>query len=135
MPPLADYFTVKTSLQSRRPPASVDRAAFGLPLPFYVRSLGGEKATFQPEHGDSDRLASPLLFRIHVLGRDPNRRYVAVLVNLAGARGAHPLLGGQLVERKMRRPFPAPDGQIIQQFISWARAEVERAPYARRRDR
>jgi CRISPR-associated protein Cmr1 len=135
MPPLADYFTVKTSLQSRRPPAGVDRAAFGLPLPFYFRSLGGEKATFQPYHDDSDRLASPLLFRIHALGRDPSQRYVAVLVNLAGARTAHPLLGGQLVERRMGRPFPAPDGQIIQQFISWARAEVERAPYARRRDR
>lgn len=139
MPPLADYFAVKTSIQARRPPSNVDRAAFGLPLPFYFRSLGGAKATFEPaperDLEDADRLASPLCFRVHTLGQDPDRKFVAVLVNLAEAHGASPLLGRKIVERGMRRPFNAPDGKIITQFISWALAEAERAPYARRRGR
>lgn len=129
MPPLPDYFAVKTSIQSRRPPSTLGRAAFGLPLPFYFRSLGGAKARFDPERGD--RLASPLCFRVHAIGQGQGRRHVVLLVNLAEANGASPLLGQQIVESGMRSPFPAPDGKLITQFISWAVAEAARAPYAR----
>lgn len=138
MPPLPDYFTVKASIQSRRPPSNVDRAAFGLPLPFYFRSLGGARATFEPAPApeeDAERLASPLCFRVHTVGGGQDRSFVAVLVNLAEAHGALPLLGRKLVERGMGRPFAAPDARVIKQFISWALAEAERAPYARRSGR
>lgn len=131
MPPLPDYFTVKTAIQSRRAPSTIDRAAFGLPLPFYFRSLGGAKATFYPEAGD--RLASPLHFRVHALGQGPNRHHVVSLINMGEANGARPLLGQAIVEGGMSGATPSPDGKLINQFISWALAEAERAPYARGR--
>lgn len=127
MPPLADYFAVKNGITSRRPPSSLERAAFGLPLPFYFRSLQGAKATFQPEN--ADRLASPLLLRIHALKTGAGQRYVGTLINLVG-RGdkyVHPLLARRLVERKEDVPFAPPNGAILRQFIQWARTEASKA--------
>ncbi|MEZ4363812.1 MAG: type III-B CRISPR module RAMP protein Cmr1 [Kofleriaceae bacterium] len=128
MPPLADYFAVKNSITSRRPPSSLDRAAFGLPLPFYFRSLQGAKATFLPQH--ADRLASPLLLRIHALKISTGQRYVGTLINLVG-RGdsyVHPLLARRLVERKDKDKesgsFAPPNGAILRQFIQWAKTEA-----------
>lgn len=131
MPPHADYFAVKTSITSRRPPTTLDRAAFGLPLPFYFRSLQGAKATFTP--ASLDRLASPLLFRVHALetaGGD--RRFAATLINLvANAQGdnakyVHPLLGHALIERERKEPFPPPSGLLLRQFTRWAKAEASK---------
>lgn len=57
-----DYETIKDSLQYQKNLSQpVDRAAFGLPIPFYYRSLNGIKATLEPE--THDRRASPLWFR------------------------------------------------------------------------
>ncbi|MBA3532091.1 MAG: type III-B CRISPR module RAMP protein Cmr1 [Ardenticatenales bacterium] len=57
-----DYDTVKNFILSGRAAQTVERAAFGLPLPFYYRSLNGGKATVE---GDGyDRSASPLHFRL-----------------------------------------------------------------------
>lgn len=131
MTPLPDYFAVKSALQGRRAPTDLGRAAFGLPLNFYFRSLGGAKAQFLPDRGD--RLASPLSFRVHALGRGKGRRFVMVLVNIAEANGASPLLGRKVLEAGMQNTFPAPDGRLITQFISWALAEAARAPWARGR--
>lgn len=127
MPPLADYFAVKNSITSRRPPSSLERAAFGLPLPFYFRSLQGAKATFQPEN--ADRLASPLLLRIHALKTGAGQRYVGTLINLVGREDkyVHPLLARRLVERKEDVPFAPPGGTILRQFIQWARTEASKA--------
>lgn len=132
MPPLPDYFAVKDSISSRRPPNSLERAAFGLPLPFYFRSLQGAKATFKPEDKDEDRLASPLLLRVHALETGPGRRYVATLINLVanelGDKGkyVHPLLGRALVSREQSDSFPAPSGLLLRQFTQWAKAEASK---------
>ncbi len=71
-----DYDGVKEFIQTGTVPETVKRAAFGLPLPFYYRSLGGAKATVTGQ--SFDRSASPLRFRPVLLadGR------VAVLVLL-----------------------------------------------------
>lgn len=128
MPPLADYSAVKNGITARRPPSSLERAAFGLPLPFYFRSLQGAKATFQPEH--ADRLASPLLLRVHALQTGAGqRRYVGTLINLVGREDkyVHPLLARRLVERREGAPFAPPNGAILRQFIQWAKVEASKA--------
>lgn len=57
-----DYQTVKNFIRTGRINQSVERAAFGLPLPFYYRSLTGRKATVEGK--GFERLASPLHFRL-----------------------------------------------------------------------
>lgn len=131
MPPLRDYFAVKASLDGRSSPSSVDRAAFGLPLRFYFRSLQGAQTQFTPKAGD--RLASPLCFRVHALARGGERcRFVVTLFNLAEANGASPLLGQPLVQQGRDGAIAAPDGALLQQFVTWAAAQAARSPEARR---
>jgi CRISPR-associated protein Cmr1 len=132
LPPLPDYFAVKASLEGRHPPSSVDRAAFGLPLPFYFRSLQGAQTRFVPQRGD--RLSSPLCFRVHALeGGAGGRRHVVTLFNLAEANGALPLLGSKLVQQGTGSVVEAPDGKLIQRFIDWAVEQAARSPEARGR--
>lgn len=59
-----DYHVVKNEMTSSKGRLSqpVERAAFGLPIPFYYRSLGGKKATLAAE--SHDRRASPLWVRV-----------------------------------------------------------------------
>ncbi len=57
-----DYSNVKAVLQGSNQLQPVQRAAFGLPIVFYFRSLGGERATLEGE--EHDRRASPLLVRV-----------------------------------------------------------------------
>lgn len=123
LPPLPDYFSVKHGLEQGQPPRSVDRAAFGLPLPFYFRSLGGKKTTFRPAAGD--RLASPLLFRVHALA---DGRYAVVLVDLGERAESGPLAGMSLVQDASPQPIPAPDGRLIRDFIAWANEQARRSP-------
>jgi CRISPR-associated protein Cmr1 len=63
-----DYTGVKQLIQTGTPPETVERAAFGLPLQFYYRSLGGSKAMVdgQDSSGQTEitRSASPLRFRV-----------------------------------------------------------------------
>lgn len=65
-----DYQVIKGAMVSSRGRLSqpVERAAFGLPIPFYYRSLGGRKATLAPEA--HDRRASPLWVRVTRLAND-----------------------------------------------------------------
>jgi len=71
-----DYATIKSSLTSgQNMTQSVKRAAFGLPIPYYYRSLNGEQATLQSEH--SDRRSSPLWVRPVLLA---NQKVVLVLL-------------------------------------------------------
>lgn len=61
-----DYSVVKTAMTSRKDlEGTVERAAFGLPIPFFYHSLGNRTATLQAEHDDEklDRRASPLWMR------------------------------------------------------------------------
>jgi hypothetical protein len=39
----------------------------------------------------------------------------------------HPLLARQLVERSAKTPFAPPSGDILRQFIQWAKAEASKA--------
>jgi CRISPR-associated protein Cmr1 len=130
--PLPDYHTVKHALQRNTAAREVYRAAFGLPLTFYFRSLNGARTTFEPG-GGYDRVASPLLFRVHRLypggaGRAPT--HTVVLVNLAERNGL-PLLGQGLRQQRVRGAIPAPDNQAITDFIDWALAQSERLPRTR----
>lgn len=57
-----DYQNVKDAVQGRSLIQPVERAAFGLPIVFYYRSLGGKKGTLEGER--HSRRASPLLIRV-----------------------------------------------------------------------
>lgn len=137
-PPLPDYFEVKSSLSHPfDPPRHVDRAAFGLPLPFFFRSLNGKKTRFVPRPDPKltidasespDRLASPLFFRVFKLA---GGKYGVALLNLAGKHNAPPLQGCVPVAaapkdarppRNQRQTTP-PSSRIIQDFIKWAIAQ------------
>lgn len=127
--PLPDYFEVKAAV-SRKPgaPRTVDRAAFGLPLPFYFRSLGGQKARFVPETRGADRLASPLMVRVRPIGQGGQVRYVPMFADLSERPDADPLLG-QGVRMHGRRDVrvPRPDGRVISAFLDWAYGEASRS--------
>lgn len=136
--PLPDYHTVKESIRTRRAAASVPRAAFGLPLGFFFRSLGDEKTRFSPtapselEVGKVDRVPSPLVMRVHALaarGRRPT--YGVTLVNLAGHRTT-PLLGCGLEQTAPRRRIAGtpevPDAALLDRFIEHAVATSKHKP-------
>jgi CRISPR-associated protein Cmr1 len=130
LPPLPDYHAVKSSLVPPRPvPAAVDRAAFGLPLPFYFRSLGGAKTRFVPSEGD--RISSPLLMRVLRVG--PGEHWGAALIYLAEispegeGRPRHPLAGRSLLQDgRPDRVVPEPDGALVLDFMEWAIQETRR---------
>lgn len=124
--PLSDYHTVKASLQMNRPADRVERAAFGLPLPFYFRSLGGAKTRFVPDEKDADRLASPLLFRVHRIGSDAKARYVTAIVNLADRMD--PMCGRRVLQKGPEgRVATTPDSTILTSFIDFAIKEASRS--------
>ena len=70
-----DYGIARDAIQGNPLVAPVERAAFGLPIPFYYRSLYGAKATLEAK--EHDRRASPLLMRVVKLA---NGRYATVLL-------------------------------------------------------
>jgi CRISPR-associated protein Cmr1 len=89
--PAADYRGVKDVVLGHGPPSAVERAAFGLPQPYFYSSLykqylgDGEpknkardkaSATVGPADRDIDRRASPLFFHITRLA---NGRYTVVV--------------------------------------------------------
>lgn len=139
--PLPDYHAVKQSLQPPyRAPTAVDRAAFGLPLNFYFRSLNGEKIRFLPrsfdaEKGDEpDRLASPLFVRIHALQPQRGQRHYGVtLVNFASNSSTKPLLGCGLRQVGRDDLIEEPSGGILDAFVRWALEETKRQPLQPRR--
>jgi hypothetical protein len=143
-------------------PDTIERAAFGLPLPFYFRSLGGKKTTITPikretqendyAHRDGprdkkkqgpDRMASPLLFRVFAFGSSNKRRFGVALINLAGKRTASPLQGFNLSmslrSRDRRAPSSltvnAPSALLIDEFIKWATSQAPAATQPRPRRR
>jgi CRISPR-associated protein Cmr1 len=72
-----DYDSVKEVVAGRKskmPP--VERAAFGLPIVFYYRSLGDQRGTLEGE--EASRRASPLFFHVSCLA---NGKYVVSFVH------------------------------------------------------
>lgn len=132
MPPLPDYFAVKQSLEQGRTAHEVQRTAFGLPLSFYFRSLGGKKTMFTPippggpgksgpKHKDSGRLPSPLHFRVHRIhppGQTP--RLVVTLLNVAQGEGADVLLGCAIGQSEPPGKVRVnPHAGILDDAITW----------------
>jgi CRISPR type III-B/RAMP module RAMP protein Cmr1 len=121
--PHDDYFEVKGSLvPPAKAPRFVKRAAFGLPLPFYFRSLNGAKVVINladSKHGD--RMASPLLFRPVQVG--PSRWRVALIYLCEGTiprAPRHLTAGFALRAGRQRDTIPEPDDQLILDFLDMA---------------
>jgi CRISPR-associated protein Cmr1 len=103
-----DYGNVKALLQRRAgAPRTIERAAFGLPLRFYYRSLRGATATVQGQ--EHDRRASPLSFRLLRLA---NGRY-AMLVSFSKAE----FLPGRERLKIRGETCAQPSFDIIEEFI------------------
>ncbi len=132
MPPLSDYFEVKASLRPGAPPPRlVQRAAFGLPLPFFFRSLQNAKTNFVL--GQKGRMPSPLHMRVHALAGEND--YAMVLINWAESPRANILLGQDLLQDGNKDRKTTTKADIIGQFITWAVREAERAPQVRVQER
>ncbi|NUN14386.1 MAG: type III-B CRISPR module RAMP protein Cmr1 [Myxococcales bacterium] len=156
LPPLPDYFAVKEAMTRGRgqPAAPISRAAFGLPLPFYFRSLQNDKSTVYPDlpkakgRGKSeqlDRLASPLFFRVIRVKQGAAIKYTTVFVDFSGP-GEQPKKGGGVTPAGIRAfsglnlvlehhrqdiPVASTDGSIIRKFIEWAKDAERRQPGGR----
>jgi len=123
--PLPDYHAVKASIRDRQPAKGVARAAFGLPLGFFFRSLGNEQTRFVPQSPGGldikiDRVPSPLVIRVHALrgsGRRPH--YGVTLINMAG-KDTTPLLGCGVQQHRMRGSIEPPEAAILDDFIAYA---------------
>ena len=124
--PLDDYFAVKEALMDGRPPRNLGRAIFGLPLPYFFRSLGNRKAMVLPVpprrlryRGPApDRVPSPLLFRVHAL---QTGRFAALLLDLDEA--APVPLGGcalRFVGNREDATLEAPDRRLMDEFLTYA---------------
>lgn len=143
LPPLADYFAVKQAISAHRggPVSPIGRAAFGLPLPFYFRSLNGEKATVYPspparwgkELGTLDRLASPLFLRVIRVGNGPKPKYTTAFIDFSGADGNRAFSGMELVleHRKKDHKVSKTESTWIRAFIQWAKAAEKHQPGGR----
>jgi CRISPR-associated protein Cmr1 len=113
-----DYQNVKNAVQGQHLTQPVKRAAFGLPIVFYYRSLKGAKGTLEGER--HDRRASPLFIHVNRLS---NRKYVLVLTFFQ----AQFLEKGEKLKLK-RQGLPAyvgtPDLSLIDDFIQEVRRNI-----------
>lgn len=74
--PTSDYATVKAAVDLQSDSlVTVQRAAFGLPIVFYFKSLDGKRGTLEGE--THERRASPLCFRLIRLA---NRQFAVILI-------------------------------------------------------
>jgi CRISPR-associated protein Cmr1 len=113
-----DYQNVKNAVQGQHLTQPVKRAAFGLPIVFYYRSLKGAKGTLEGER--HDRRASPLFIHVNRLS---NRKYVLVLTFFQSQF----LEKGEKLKLK-RQGLPAyvgtPDLSLIDDFIQEVRRNI-----------
>jgi CRISPR type III-B/RAMP module RAMP protein Cmr1 len=126
--PLPDYFTVKDYRQDQdlrpgAPPALVERAALGLPLPFQYQSLGGQKAIIELDQAPGqDRVPSPVWIRVAPLARGD---FAVVLCHLPAA--GDPLLGAKA---RLRAPddgnHPRRAVEASRTFVDYFLREVTR---------
>ncbi|MFB3764876.1 MAG: type III-B CRISPR module RAMP protein Cmr1 [Methanotrichaceae archaeon] len=109
-----DYMTVRTSM-SRGTPLSkpVERAAFGLPIPFYFRSLSGAGGTLDARK--HNRRASPMWIRIVKLA---NGSYAVVILWFQSEF----LPVGEQLQLQLRLDHKTvtgevPDSRLLQMFL------------------
>jgi CRISPR-associated protein Cmr1 len=122
-----DYSTVKNSLTFGKELAQpVQRAAFGLPIPYFYRSLDNEQATLQSKN--TDRRASPLWVRPVRLATN---KVVLVLVWF----NSQFLPDNEQLRLKPQKNWksdaygPAPDNSLIKKFIT-GKDEVKQSSLA-----
>jgi CRISPR-associated protein Cmr1 len=113
-----DYSGVKAAVTGRNLTQPVQRAAFGLPIVFYFRSLSGARGTLEGD--DHDRRASPLLLRVTQLA---NGKFVLVLTIFY----AKLLPDGERL--KLRRQGPpahvkTPDWTALDSFLTYLDSAV-----------
>lgn len=107
-----DYAAVKEVVSGHTTQLdTVERAAFGLPIVFYYRSLGGQRGTLEGK--DVDRRSSPLLF--HVAALDGGK--CAVCFVRFNARFLPKGSGLKLKPRGRPAFAKPPDGKLITQFL------------------
>lgn len=114
-----DYSNVKAVIQSNKQLQPVKRAAFGLPIVFYYRSLGGTGGIL--EGSEHDRRASPLIVRVIKLA---DGGYALVLLRFIA-----PLLpaGEQMKLRQGNRELSRaqlPDDSILQDFMAHLQSSI-----------
>lgn len=108
-----DYGNVKAVIAKNTSVlASVQRAAFGLPIVFYYRSLGGQKDTL--EGRDHDRRSSPLSIRCVRLA---NGEYT-ILLTLFRAAVLEQARSEKLKLKNAAVTAAAPDLRLIDTFLS-----------------
>ncbi|MBC7233569.1 MAG: type III-B CRISPR module RAMP protein Cmr1 [Chloroflexi bacterium] len=118
-----DYNVVKTAMTSGNDlQGTVKRAAFGLPIPFFYRSLGNRTATLQAEERQGndiskiDRRASPLWMRAVKLS---NCKYAVVFTwfksRFLPANAEFLLTERQQLELRGKQ---LPNDQLIQMFLT-----------------
>jgi len=106
-----DYQNVKDAIQGKPLAEPVMRAAFGLPIVFYYRSLGGKKGTLEGEC--HSRRASPLIIRVVQLA---NNKFTLLLIFFRAQLLAP---NEQLRLKRQESPvlvFP-PDFSLIEDFV------------------
>jgi len=111
----ADHDAVLDWFERRQQPATIQRAAFGLPIPFRY-SRGGPSDTIQaitPKGKALDRRASPLCMRVSQLS---SGEHVGVIVLFKSAFLAP---GGELQLRNKRwKTTPPPDYSFVERFVT-----------------
>ncbi len=112
----SDYANVKAAVQGRGLNQPVQRAAFGLPIVFYYRSLGGQRGTLEGER--HDRRASPLMMRVAKL---TNGRCTVVLTLFQAQLLSH----GEQLQLQHATVNP-PDLTIIHDFLNDLDSKVAR---------
>jgi len=115
-----DYSNVKAVLQGSNQLQPVHRAAFGLPIIFYFRSLN-ERATLEGE--EHDRRASPLMVRVTKL---VNGKF-ALVITLFRSLFLPPNERLQLRHRNREIPTDQPSSTILDEFLSHLQQQV--APF------
>ncbi|MCK6524490.1 hypothetical protein L6R49_24045 [Myxococcota bacterium] len=128
--PLDDYFTMRGAIESAQINGPILRAAFGLPLAYRFRSLGGRVANVLPSpprgvrapRGRYDRMPSGLLFRVvRLADQGAKRRFFMLLVYLEEGRA--PLGGCGLTVAVKGGPTlsaPNPGDKVVMDFLNLA---------------
>ncbi|MCP4427410.1 MAG: type III-B CRISPR module RAMP protein Cmr1 [Chloroflexi bacterium] len=119
-----DYDNVKAAVSGRRNQMNpVERAAFGLPIVFYYRSLGGQRGTLEGE--TTGRRSSPLAFHVTRLA---NGQYLLTLIYFRAQ--LLPTGTGLKLSRRGRPVIADPPGDSLmgQFIIKISRKEINGQP-------
>ncbi len=120
-----DYTNIKQFIKTGAAPETVERAAFGLPLPFYYRSLRGAKAMIDGQESNKQgeiarRSASPLWFRVSKLSSGDYAVLLFVFISPLLPQGYQLRLSSPGCERGAA----VPGQNVIAEFMEYAGKQV-----------